>query len=125
MIVDTSAIVAVVCGEDDADDFIDAMESAPALRVSTATVLECTLVLGPSRTELLDELLRATAADVVPFDDGQLTIARRAHERFGRGSRSAARLNFGDCFAYALARSRGESLLFKGQDFAHTDLDPA
>lgn len=125
MIIDTSAIVAVVRGEDDADDFIDAMESAATLGVSTATVLECALVLGPARTQLLDELLRTTAIDVVPFDAGQLTIARRAHERFGRGSRSAARLNFGDCFAYALAKSRGESLLFKGQDFIHTDLDPA
>jgi len=125
MIVDTSALVAVLRGEDDADGFIESMETSPSLRVSTATVLECTLVLGPLRTALLDELLRVTAAEIIPFDGEQLAIAREAHERFGRGSGSAARLNFGDCFAYALARSRDEPLLFKGHDFGHTDLEPA
>lgn len=93
MIVDTSALVAVLRGEDDADGFIESMESSPSLRVSTATVLECILVLGPLRTALLDELLRVTAAEIIPFDGEQLAIAREAHERFGRGSGSAARLN--------------------------------
>ncbi|CAM4037614.1 type II toxin-antitoxin system VapC family toxin [Janibacter anophelis] len=122
MIVDTSALVAVLRGEHDADRFIAAMESAPDLRVSTATVLECTLVLGPRRTELLDELLQVVAAEIVPFDEEQLALAREAHRRYGRGSGSAARLNFGDCFTYALAHSRGEPLLFKGDDFTRTDV---
>lgn len=125
MIVDTSALVAILRGEDDADRFIAAMESAPDLRVSAATVLECTLVLGPRRTELLDELLQVVAAEIVPFDEKQLAMAREAHRRYGRGSGSAARLNFGDCFTYALAHSRGEPLLFKGDDFARTDLTAA
>lgn len=122
MILDTSALVAVLRGEGDADHFIEAMESATTLSVSTATVLECSLVLGPLRAQLLDELLRVSATEIASFDDRQLAIARRAHERYGRGSGSPARLNFGDCFSYALARNRDEPLLFKGEDFIHTDV---
>lgn len=125
MILDTSAIIAVLSDEPDAPDLAQRIEAAQAVRVSAATVLEASLVAGPTRQRDLDDLLAAAAANIVPVDDTQLAIAREGHLRFGRGSGSPARLNYGDCFSYALARALSEELLFIGDDFTHTDVEPA
>lgn len=122
---DTSAVVAILQGEPEAPEFAELIESANRLLISVATVLECSLVLGPARQRLLDDFLAIAGADQVAVDADQLGIARAAHLRFGRESGSPARLNFGDCFPYALAVARSEPLLFKGQDFGHTDVRPA
>jgi len=93
--------------------------------VSAAAVLETSMVVTPDLHERLDDLLEASGAVVVPFDHAQARVAREAYARFGKGSGSKARLNLGDCFSYALARVTGEPLLFKGDDFRHTDVESA
>lgn len=125
MIVDSSVLVAILRGEPEARDYARSLTVASHVKVSAATVLETTLVLGASRAGDIDELLLAEGMEVVPFDTRQLGLARSAHRTFGRGSGSRARLNFGDCFSYALAKATGETLLFKGDDFGHTDITPA
>lgn len=122
MIVDSSALVAVVRGEDDADIYVDALSASTSRRASTATMLECAVVLDRDESRLLAELASVVGLQVVPFDVPQLEVAREAHRRFGRRSGSPARLDLGDCFTYALAKVAGEPLLFKGDDFTHTDL---
>lgn len=124
MIVDSSALVAIVKGENDAETFVDTLGRG-AVAVSTATLLECVLVLGPQRLALLDDLVARGRLEIVPFDTKQLAAARQAHLTYGRGRGSRARLNFGDCISYALAKTRGEPLLFKGDDFTHTDVESA
>lgn len=123
MIIDTSAIVAMVRGESDANDFVAALEQVGRASISAATALECSLVLHPEHEAPLTRLLAGLS--IVPFDEDQLAIAREAHDRFGKGSGSPARLNLGDCFSYALAKTRGEPLLFKGDDFTDTDVESA
>lgn len=124
MIVDSSAIVAILKQEDDGADFAAALQSGSA-SISTATLLETYLVGRPERYEDVDELVAQADLEVVPFDAVQLRVARDAHARYGRGSGSPARLNLGDCISYALAQVRDEPLLFKGDDFRHTDVTPA
>ena len=125
MVVDTSALMAIVLGESDAERYAAVLSSAPRLLVAAPTWLEAAIVararLGPEGHTLLTELLDGLQMTIVPFDPG---LARLAHDgwlRFGRG-RHPAGLNLGDCFAYALAKQCGEPLLFKGEDFAHTDV---
>lgn len=125
MILDTSVIVAIARDESDAPTLLDVLANSSRTRMSAASVLETSLVLSGRRSDLLDEFLTTHAIEIVPFDAEQLHLARQAHVRYGKGSGSRARLNFGDCFAYALAKTTGEPLLFKGEDFAHTDLTPA
>ena len=125
MIVDSSVFVAIIRGEAEAEAFVTAIERAPAVAASTGTLLETSIVLGRDHQPALDRLLDAAHVEAVPFDEPQSRAARQAHLRFGRGSGSPARLNFGDCFAYALAKLRDEPLLFKGEDFTHTDVEPA
>lgn len=125
MILDTSAIVAILMQEDEARTFADKIESVSSVSVSAGTVLEASLMLGRSRRAVLDELLDVTGATIVPVDAEHLVAARDGWDRFGRGSGSAARLNYGDCFSYAAARVAGEPLLFKGEDFSHTDVESA
>lgn len=125
MILDTSVIVAIARDEPDAETLVDILANSVGTRISAATVLESSLVLSGSRSALLDEFLSTHDIEIVPFDAEQLRVAREAHDRYGRGSGSPARLNFGDCFAYALAKTTGEPLLFKGDDFAQTDLTSA
>jgi len=122
MILDTSAIVAILYREEEATEFAQLIESVDEVLVSAATVLEASIVLGPDRQQLLNDFLSIAGARTVAVDEGQLTIARRGHLRYGQGSGSKARLNYGDCFSYALAKATGHTLLFKGDDFAHTDL---
>ncbi len=125
MILDTSAIVAIVAAEPEAEAFTRAIEESPSVAISAGTVIEASLVLGTHRGHILDTFLRLARARVIPVDEPQVVAARQAHARYGRGSGSPARLNFGDCFSYALARTTGEPLLYKGRDFIHTDVTPA
>ncbi len=125
MIVDSSALVSVLAQEPDAAVMSRLIGETSRVRVSVATVLETSLVVGPHRTAGLDLLLRSAGAELVAFDRAQMEAARIGHFRYGRGRGSRARLNFGDCFSYALAITTGEPLLFKGDDFALTDVTPA
>lgn len=125
MIVETSAVVAIVLGEPDAERFVEAL-SVPGLRIiSAANLVEAGIVVearqGPDAGRDLALLLEATSIDVEPVDAKQARLAVDAWRRFGKG-RHPAGLNLGDCFAYALARHHGEPLLFKGNDFAQTDV---
>lgn len=125
MIIDTSAFLAVLFNEPDAESFEAKLAEAPGRAASTGTLLETAIVvetrLGGDGGRALDLLLYKSAVEIAPFDAEQLSIARSAFQRYGRGRHRAA-LNFGDCFAYALARIRGEPLLFKGTDFGATDV---
>lgn len=126
MILETSALIAVLTGEPDRDDLLRQMEDAESLRLSVGSYLECAIVVDRRRDPVLsrqfDALLDALGVELVPVDEHQATVARRAYADFGRGSGHAAGLNFGDCFGYALASLTGEALLFKGDDFAQTDV---
>ncbi|MYB12612.1 MAG: type II toxin-antitoxin system VapC family toxin [Rhodospirillaceae bacterium] len=128
MIVDTSAVLAVLFGEPDRQRYAAALQTAPRRRMSVANALEATIVAerrggAPAGVdlELFFELCGRARG---PVTTEQLAAARRAGRRFGRGNHPAG-LNFGDCFAYALAETTGEPLLFKGGDFAQTDIPPA
>jgi ribonuclease VapC len=125
VILDSSVFVAIIRGEAEASAFVRAVESSGRVAVSASTLLETAIVLGAAHQPALDALLESASIEVVPFDHRQALIAREAYLTFGRGSDSPARLNFGDCFAYALATVRDEPLLFKGDDFTHTDVRPA
>ena len=124
MILDSSALVAIARQEPEAQAFADAVQQH-LTRISAATVLETAMVLRPPMGDLLDRVLSAGQVEIVSFDAEQLAVARDAMARYGRGSGSPARLNFGDCLSYALAKVSGEPLLFKGDDFTHTDVTPA
>lgn len=124
MVVDTSAIVAILLQEDDAPRYADAIAAADFVVVSAASCVELSIVAlsrdARGRVEL-DGTLADAAIEIVPVSIDQARLAAEAYERYGKGRHPAA-LNFGDCFAYALAKSRGEPLLFKGADFAQTDV---
>ncbi|HWX45009.1 MAG TPA: type II toxin-antitoxin system VapC family toxin [Solirubrobacteraceae bacterium] len=125
MVLDSSAILAVLFDEPERRSFTLAIERDPKRTMSAANLLESALLIEARRGEAagreLDLLLHRAAVRIVPVDAEQVEIARAAWRRFGKGRHPAA-LNFGDCFAYALAKSSGEPLLFKGEDFARTDL---
>jgi ribonuclease VapC len=127
MIVDTSAIVAILRDEAGAAMFSRIMATSPTLRISAGTYVELGVVIEGMRDPVLsgamDRLLEESRIRIEPVTESQARIARTAYQRFGRGSGHAARLNFGDCFAYALARELGEPLLFKGDDFRLTDIE--
>ena len=128
MVIDTSALIAVLADEPERERFVDAIEAAETRQMSAATFVEASIVLevrhGAEGVRLFDLFVDRAGIEVVPVDDDQAREARRAFARFGKG-RHAAGLNFGDCFAYALAVTAGESLLFKGDDFSKTDVEPA
>jgi ribonuclease VapC len=128
MVIDTSALVAILDNEADARRYAEAIAAAPVRLVSAATLLEASIVLvarhGEEALADLDQLLRDAEAEVVPVTEEHARLARRGFLQFGKG-RHPARLNYGDCFAYALAKASSEPLLFKGNDFAHTDVEPA
>jgi ribonuclease VapC len=128
VVVDASALLAILLGEPERDRFIALLAAAQDPLISTATLLEASIVMG-ARTgddgiRDLDELLAAAAVRPVAVDAAQACLAREAFARFGKG-RASAGLNFGDCFSYALAQATGRSLLFKGADFGETDVTPA
>lgn len=125
MIIDTSAFVAVLLGEPERDRFIELLADAEDPLISAATLVETSIVMlaktGPDGVSDFDELLAAAAVRCIAVDAAQADLAREAFARFGKG-RAPAGLNYGDCFAYALARATERPLLFKGDDFAHTDI---
>jgi ribonuclease VapC len=129
MIVDASALLAILLSEPERTALEDKLAQSPAPRMSAGTCLEASIVvdsrLDPVTTRLFDDLIASSGVTIEPVTHEQELIARRAYRDFGRESKSAARLNFGDCFSYALAKSRDEPLLFKGDDFIHTDIRPA
>ncbi|WP_027533314.1 type II toxin-antitoxin system VapC family toxin [Bradyrhizobium sp. WSM3983] len=125
MVIDTSAIVAIALNEDDAADIERLIADDPIRLISAATVLEATMVietrLGDAGGREFDLWLIKIGAEIAAVDTQQADAARRAWRRYGKG-RHAASLNYGDCFSYALASTRSEPLLFKGEDFAKTDV---
>jgi ribonuclease VapC len=126
IVVDSSAVVATFKGEADAPELSQALALADRRVMSAATYVECVLVLSSraaGRTDL-DEWIARRGVDVVPVDHAMAQVAADAFVRFGKG-RHPAGLNFGDCFAYALAKSLDAPLLFKGNDFSKTDIASA
>jgi len=125
MILDTSALVAVLYGGPEARDFVERIRAADVCRISVANHVELSMVvesqLGPNGARQADAFLRRAGVVVEPVTIEQGDLARQAFLDFGKGRHKAA-LNFGDCFAYALAGATGEALLFKGDDFALTDI---
>ncbi len=125
LVADTSALVAIVLGEVDAERFAATLKDAASIAVSVVSVVEATMVVearsGLDATRDLSLLLDSIDASKVAVDTEQMNLAVAAWRRFGKGRHPAA-LNFGDCFSYALATARGEPLLFKGRDFAQTDI---
>ena len=125
MVLDTSALVALLLDEPEAEEFRAAVEEDTTRLVSAATLLETALIIEARKGEPggreLDSLILKADIVVVAVDAEHVSEARRAYRRFGKG-RHAAGLNFGDVCAYALARTSGEPLLFKGDDFAETDI---
>lgn len=129
MIVDTSAIVAIALGEPGAEALKEALALSTDSRLSAPSYVELCAVMRrrsrPEVTRLVDRLLRAYEIRIEPFDAEQAGIAAQAYRDYGRGSGHAAGLNLGDTFSYALAHAASEPLLFVGDDFAHTDIQPA
>ncbi|WP_120006878.1 type II toxin-antitoxin system VapC family toxin [Nesterenkonia muleiensis] len=129
MVVDTSALVAVLRNEAAAAAVLKALRHAPSLTMSAAALVEARAVMsskaGPVGRRLLDSLIREVQIATVPLSAAQADLASQAFTDFGRGSGSPAKLNYGDCFSYALAAETGEELLFVGDDFTHTDLRSA
>jgi len=129
MIIDSSALVAILANEPDQDLFLTAIEESADPKMSIANYLETAFRIdgerNPVASRKLDDLLRLAEIQLRPVTVEQGRIAREAYRDFGRGSGHPARLNFGDCFAYALAKETGEPLLFKGNDFIHTDIERA
>ena len=125
MVLDTSALIALLLDEPEAEDFRVALEDDETRLVSAGTLLEAALVIEARKGEAggreLDLLVQKAAITIVPVDEEQVAQARRAWRRYGRGRHDAG-LNFGDLFAYALTRTSGEALLFKGNDFIRTDV---
>ena len=129
MIIDTSALITILRDEPDAISYAKAIANAVVRRISAANYVEAAAVIDASRDPIasrrFDDFLRAARLGIEPVTETQARIAREAYRDFGRGSGHPARLNFGDCFAYALAKAVNEPLLFKGDDFVHTDITPA
>ena len=129
MIVDTSALIAVVRDEPDASVYAGVLAAAGASLISAANYVEAAIVVDASRDPVavrrFDQLVQVAGLSVTPVTVEQARIAREAYRDFGKGSGHPARLNFGDCFAYALAKDHGDALLFKGADFSHTDVTSA
>ena len=129
MIVDSSAVIAILRQEPDARTLFDAIREASSVAMSTATFVETAVVIDarrdPATSRELDDFYERIALKFIPVDEKQMRIAREAYRDFGRGSGHPARLNFGDCFAYALAKAAGEPLLYKGTDFGETDVASA
>ena len=126
MIVDTSALIVVLRDEPDAMSYAKAIAKASIRRISAANYVESAAVIDASRDPIasrrFDDLLREARVAIEPVTEAQARLAREAYRDFGRGSGHPARLNFGECFAYALAKAVNEPLLCKGDDFRHTDI---
>jgi len=129
MIVDSSALVTIAKRESDWEIFSRALDSSEFLRLSAASFVETAIVLDALRNPVVstrfDELISGSEIVIEPVTVEQARIARQAYRDYGKGSGHPAQLNFGDCFSYALAREKREPLLYKGDDFVHTDLRSA
>jgi ribonuclease VapC len=129
MIVDTSAIIAILRDEPDARSYVEVIDAAKSSCVSAVNFVEAAAVIDANRNPIasrrFDDFFREAELSIEPVTEAQARIAREAYRDFGKGSGHEAGLNFGDCFAYALAKATGEPLLFKGNDFIHTDISPA
>lgn len=129
MIVDTSAVIAILTAEDDASIYANAIADASVRRLSAAGYLECGIVLDNQRDPVisrsLDELLAEAEFVIEPVTEQHARLARDAYADFGKGSGHRAGLNFGDCLSYALALDAREPLLWKGDDFEHTGIASA
>jgi ribonuclease VapC len=128
MILDSSAVLAILFRESDASHYADVIEAAAVRRISAPTYVELSIVVesqvGPSGLQDLEYFIRQASILIEPFTPEQAYLAQRGWSKYGRGQHPA-KLNFGDCFSYALAKSLDEPLLFKGGDFAQTDIEPA
>ncbi len=128
MVIDTSAIVAILSDEPERRAFNQAIESASSCVISAASFVEASIVLENSRgydgLRDFDLFLASAGIEIIPVDVEQARVARGAFRRYGKGRHPAA-LNYGDCFSYALAKTTGLPLLFKGQDFSKTDIAAA
>lgn len=125
MIVDTSAVMAIVLEEPERDAMLRTLLESPVRRMSAGTWMELATVIirrHPTRTRLVETLLRTLNLVIEDVTREQALLGRDAYRAYGRGTGQHARLNFGDCFAYALSKATGEPLLFKGDDFARTDV---
>ena len=125
MLIDSSALLAILQREPERRSFIEAIESADSARVSVASFVEASIVIearyGAEGLRDLDRFISRASIELIPVDQEQGQLARSAFSSFGKG-RHRAGLNFGDCFSYAAAISLREPLLFKGDDFMHTDV---
>ncbi|MGH7707211.1 MAG: type II toxin-antitoxin system VapC family toxin [Vulcanimicrobiaceae bacterium] len=126
MIVDTSALIAILRDESDASEYAEAIANARVRRISAVNFVEAAVVVDGSRDPIasrrFDDLVREAALIVEPVTEAEARLARDAYRDFGKGSGQRANLNFGDCFTYALAKRKDEPVLFKGNDFTHTDI---
>jgi len=126
MIVDSSALIAILRAEPEAQAFAKTIAAARVRRVSAVNFVEAAVVIDGSRDPIasrrFDELVREAELQIEPVTEAHARIAREAYRDFGKGSGHRASLNFGDCFAYALAKAKQEPILCKGDDFKHTDL---
>ncbi len=125
MILDTSAVLAIVLGEPGFEVFVDAIAASPICRISAASFVEASIVaesrIGDQGLRQCDSFFRTSRICVEPVTEEQALLARQSYSDFDKG-RHPAGLNFGDCFSYALAKATGEPLLYKGQDFSQTDI---
>jgi ribonuclease VapC len=126
MIIDTSALIAVLRAEPDAEHFTRAIEHSAVCRLSAGNFLEAGIVVDvtgdPIASRRLDDFIKEAEIQIESVTERQAHLARAAYRDFGKTSKHRAKLNFGDCFAYARAKDKGEPLLFKGSDFGHTDI---
>jgi ribonuclease VapC len=129
MILDTSALIAILRLEPEAAEIASIIERAPHCHMSAVSYVEAGAVIDSSKDPIasrhLDELIEAAQIAIEPVTEAQARMARQAYRDFGKASAHPAKLNFGDCFSYALAKSKREPLLFKGQDFSRTDVKVA
>jgi ribonuclease VapC len=129
MIVDSSALLAILRDEPDAEFYAEALDRAPSVAISAVNFVETGIIVDASRDPIashrFDELCKAANLGIEAVSETQARLARQAYRDYGKGSGHKAQLNMGDCFAYALAKDKDDTLLFKGNDFARTDIRSA
>jgi ribonuclease VapC len=129
VIVDSSAVLAILFAENDASLYAQQIERASVCRISAANWLEAAIRIdfagSPIAANAFDDLIRESGIRIEPVTAEHARTARAAYRAYGKGTGHSAGLNFGDCFSYALAKATGEPLLFKGDDFSKTDIEPA
>ncbi len=129
MIVDTSALIAILKEEAGWEELVARMQKASSRKMSAASWLEAAIIIDAlndaTTSWRYDAIFAKLEIRIMPVTEQQAQLARKAYKDFGKGSGHAARLNFGDCFSYALAMESGEALLFKGEDFRHTGIQVA